>query len=451
MFIKKLSVEKFKSFKNKTEIELRGLTILSGANSSGKSSIMQPILLLKQTLHIGYDPGPILISGPNVIFSETDQMLWNAPGEFKTDSFMVGMEVLNANSEVAVELIFKKQKGGPTPFKIDECVWIINNKRIPLRERMKPQDINSIGTLIGEGLNQLKNSLTEFFQSEKIKIEDMKYKRGGDKFIVKRSNFLLAIYLELLSINFPILPDTMRDGVLQNTIRKVIHVPGLRGNPRRTYPVTAVEDEFPGLFQDYVASIIASWQKSDEDLLESLGENLFKLGLTWKVQAKQKSDTEVELVVGRLYNEKKTGISDMVSIADVGFGVSQSLPVIVALLTVLPGQLVYIEQPEIHLHPRAQVALAELIADAVDHGAQVVIETHSELLLLGIQKLVAQGKIKKDNVLLHWFERDNHGVSKVTTVEFDEQGAPGKAPIDFSDVSMNAMREYLDATVTSKR
>ena len=87
---------------------------------------------------------------------------------------------------------------------------------------------------------------------------------------------------------------------------------------------------------------------------------------------------------------------DLVSIADVGFGISQTLPVIVALLAAEPGQLVYIEQPEIHLHPRAQMAMAKILADAANRGVRVVAETHSSLLLLGIQSLVAEGKLSPD-------------------------------------------------------
>ncbi len=444
MFIEKLSVEKFKSFKINTEIELRGLTILSGANSSGKSSIMQPILLLKQTLHAGFDPGPLLISGPNVIFSEIDQMLWTASDELKSDFFKFGFAMQSKKKKVAVELSLTKRKDGSTPLKIGECIWIIHNKRIPLHEGMTNQQINSLDIFTQKNIKIPLSGLLEYSRAKNLGEEEI-------QLVIKRIQIFLYIYLETSGLSLPIVPNLEINGIIESAIRNVIHVPGLRGNPRRTYPVTAVENRFPGLFQDYVASIIASWQKNDEALLASLGENLFKLGLTWKVQAKQKSDSDVELVVGRLYNGKKTDISDLVSIADVGFGVSQSLPVVVALLAAFPGQLVYIEQPEIHLHPRAQVALAELIADAVERGVQVVIETHSELLLLGIQKLVAQGKMPKEQVILHWFERDNQGASQVTTVEFDEQGALGKAPIDFTDVSMNAMREYLDAAVINKR
>jgi len=59
-----------------------------------------------------------------------------------------------------------------------------------------------------------------------------------------------------------------------------------------------------------------------------------------------------------------------------------------------PGQLVYIEQPEIHLHPKAQIVLAELLADAANRGVRVVAETHSALLLLAVQALVAEQKLE---------------------------------------------------------
>ena len=103
---------------------------------------------------------------------------------------------------------------------------------------------------------------------------------------------------------------------------------------------------------------------------------------------------------------KQGGANDLVSIADVGFGVSQTLPVVVALRAARPGQLVYIEQPEIHLHPRAQVAMARLLVNAAKRGVRVVAETHSSLILLAVQTLVAEGEIDPDLVGLNWFLRN---------------------------------------------
>ena len=78
--ISRIAVRGFKPFHTKQEIRLRPLTILAGSNSSGKSSMMQPLLLLKQTLEAPYDPGPLLIRGPNVEFSEVKQMFCQANG-----------------------------------------------------------------------------------------------------------------------------------------------------------------------------------------------------------------------------------------------------------------------------------------------------------------------------------------------------------------------------------
>lgn len=135
--------------------------------------------------------------------------------------------------------------------------------------------------------------------------------------------------------------------VFVTLLEALIHVPGLRGNPARTYKRIGGKAVSPGLFQDYVASVIFQWQQEKSAaLLSRLGEDLYLLGLADRVEARALGVAELELRVGRLKGE---AVQDMVSIADVGFGVSQVLPVIVALLAAKPGQMVYLEQPEIHL------------------------------------------------------------------------------------------------------
>ena len=79
--ITKIAVSGFKSLANECAIDIRPLTILAGANSSGKSSILQPLLMLKQTLEAPYDPGPLLIEGPNVQFTSAEQFLSKLTGE----------------------------------------------------------------------------------------------------------------------------------------------------------------------------------------------------------------------------------------------------------------------------------------------------------------------------------------------------------------------------------
>ena len=136
----------------------------------------------------------------------------------------------------------------------------------------------------------------------------------------------------------------------------------------------------------------------------------------------------------------------MVSIADVGLGVSQTLPVIVALHIARAGQIVFIEQPEIHLHPRAQMALAEILAEAANRGVIVIVETHSSILLRGIQTAVALQKITDDKVSLNWFKRDVRSGQTECHGTLDKTGAFGDWPEDFDEITLESEKP-LDATV----
>jgi predicted ATPase len=168
--------------------------------------------------------------------------------------------------------------------------------------------------------------------------------------------------------------------------------------------------------------------------------------LTWKVEARQIDDTQVELRLGRLPHSVKGSARDTVNITDVGFGVSQTLPVLVALLVAERGQMVYIKQPEIHLHPKAQLAMARILADAALRGVKVVIETHSSLLLRGIQTVVSRGDLPKEHVKLHWFTRIlDDGITSIVSADLDDNGAFGEWPVDFDEVTLETERAYLDS------
>jgi predicted ATPase len=102
--ISALSVKGFKSIADEQSIEVRPLTILAGANSSGKSSMMQPLLLLKQTLEAQYDPGPLLLNGPNVKFTSVGQIVpvTESGGAGKTHLLSVAVR-LSDGIELVVE------------------------------------------------------------------------------------------------------------------------------------------------------------------------------------------------------------------------------------------------------------------------------------------------------------------------------------------------------------
>lgn len=419
--IRSIAVEGYKSVIDRQTIELRPLTILAGANSSGKSSIMQPLLLIKQTLDSPYDPGGLLLNGSNVRMTSAEQLLSRTSKSSVAKEFSVCFKLENQS----VEIGFSREKGK----------GIVPHRNIV--------DKGGMTFELGEGCDRealLANVRTVLKQ-------DLPFMEGR-KFEVslRQERVFWSVLGEFggkgsLGIA---LVDAGQD--VSAAIRGVIHVPGLRGNPSRDYPTTAVEgDHFPGTFESYVASLIYAWQRSQDDRLLELGQDLEALGLTWKVQAERIDDTRVELKVGRLPHPRRGGAQDLVSIADVGFGVSQTLPVLVALLVAQPGQIVYLEQPEIHLHPRAQWHLAGIVANAARRGVCVVLETHSSLLLRGVQTLVAKGDLSPHLAVLHWVSRSDNGATKVDSAEMDETGALGDWPVDFDDVTLTAEADYLDA------
>ena len=116
---------------------------------------------------------------------------------------------------------------------------------------------------------------------------------------------------------------------------------------------------------------------------------------------------------------------------NVGFGLSYVLPVVLALLSE-PGTLCLIENPEAHLHPRGQTKLAELAARAASAGVQVFAETHSDHFLDGVRLAVRDGLIAPDQTAIHYFERHD-GRAIVTSPEIDADGFLPHWPNGFFD------------------
>ena len=420
-----ISVQGFKSLAKESRIEIRPLTILSGANSSGKSSIMQPLLLMKQTLEAIYDPGPLLLNGPNAKFTSINQFISRFQKDSNCQEFSVAIE--NVEDDFILKNVFSFKK----------------NQTLEIQKMIMKKYKRSLLLMPNQSSEHLKNAISKFL-SARIKwpgglkvVSNRCFLRIDFDPLDDRGNFVLPSVPELYGLEGP-------SFVISEILRGMIHVPGLRSNPERVYPKTATGPDFPGTFENYVASIIAHWEIIKDNRLKTLEIMLSNLGLTGKVSAKVVNDTQIELQVGRL--SQATSADDLVSIADVGFGVSQVLPVLVALLVAKPGQLVYIEQPELHLHPRSQYALAQILADTAKRGVKLVVETHSALLLLQVQTLVAKGDLDPNLVKLHWFSRsDEDGTTSIESADLDENGAFGDWPEDFGDVELKAEGVYLDA------
>ncbi|HUA98474.1 MAG TPA: AAA family ATPase [Terracidiphilus sp.] len=429
--ITRISVTGFKSLATKADVEIRPLTVLAGANSSGKSSIMQPLLLMKQTLESDFNPaGPFLLSGPYLQYTGTKQFLTRTGGrngssqpltlEFGFNPGLTAGMAYSVEPEAGLNIVETWGSNAVTNTK-----WKIAKDSTPEDLRAMLLELGSISLLMEQvGFTQISVQDSGFYHSILYSAPEPLGRRRGETYFMQEN-------LELNS-----------------QIRRLIYVPGVRGDQsrKRLFAEIAGPGFFPGSFEYYLPTLIDSWDvdvHGDRRKIHDLIGALRTLELASGIGSRRLSESEIEVSIPRTRNSAD---DDPVNIADVGLAVPIVLPVLVALIEADPGQLVYIEQPELHLHPRAQWRLAQLLARAANRGVKLVIETHSSLLLQGILTQVARNQIANDKVILHWFWRDAEtGMSTAESAEPDSAGRVGEWPEDFSDVELKASNEYLDA------
>ncbi len=130
---------------------------------------------------------------------------------------------------------------------------------------------------------------------------------------------------------------------------------------------------------------------------------------------------------------------------NVGFGITYVLPVVIALISATPGDIILLENPEAHIHPKGQRMLGELIAAACAGGVQVILETHSDHVMNGIRLSVKKGKMKPENAQFFYFYKDMNDSYKHKFISpvLDENGRLNEWPEGFFDEWDNALLELM--------
>lgn len=445
----RLTVSGFASYGTSQSIYVEPLTVLAGANSSGKSSAIKPLLLLKQTLDASIDPGALSIYGPNVRFTRLDQMFTRVLGGNPVDEFEIHLEM--NSGYVALEFYRNSESSlGIKKVTYEIRPWRRSEPKVKLAlspgmssdeiERQLPEPYRLIAE---DRAKDVEEDFSRYLDRKGV--EDLK--RNPRSWIARRQRcFLEAAATTFFGWNYySVSPAYHPPCNFAQTLKKVIHVPAFRRRVSRNHPIAEVGTDFPGTFEDYTAAVVAKWKADGDERLENLKDSLRQLELTSDVSTEKLSDAEVELRVARPSRGMSERKAEMVSLADVGVGVSYILPVLVALEVAEPAQIVYIEQPESHLHPKAAYGLAQALAKAAKRGVRVIVETQSSLLLLHIQTLVARGELPPESVGLHWFSLDEEGFTKIDLAETDEHGRTGEWPEDFADTELKANSAFLRA------
>jgi predicted ATPase len=148
-----------------------------------------------------------------------------------------------------------------------------------------------------------------------------------------------------------------------------------------------------------------------------------------------------QILVENRYTESRPAIS-----TNVGFGISYILPIIVSALSAEKGAFLIVENPEAHLHPAAQSKISQFLARMADCGLSVIVETHSDHVLSGIQIAVASGRVKSTDVTINYFEDVGGPQPSISEIEIKDNGSLSAWPKGFFDQSQRDL-----ATLTRLR
>jgi predicted ATPase len=430
--IQEITVKNYKSILN-GNIEIRPITILAGSNSSGKSSMIQPLLLLKQTLETPEQQSGMLLSGANVSLTGCEQ---------------IRSKIHNASEQLQIGIKTKYLNLTSTFTPIDHFLTLIessfeythNKLQFDVTEDMADSDIRKIMERCYQQfqLGSIPDGVLFKLTQDHCFFNITPYQQPSNNL------FLMSAYRPASSIN--------------TEIMRIIHIPGLRNEAharshwRAPISQSSNKDEtyylFAGTFPTYLASLIEMWKNKNNGQYEQLTQYVCEIGLTPKISTRKINDSYLEIVVGWDPSKPDPDETDMVNIADVGIGVSQVLPILAALIVANPGQIVYIEQSAVHLHPKSLIALSKVIVDAAKRGIKVIVETHSALLLLAVQVAIASNQksdFASSDTILYWFTKDANGATQITKGEMDKNGAYGDWPEDFSAITLQLQYDYMDA------
>lgn len=449
----RLNAKGFKSWRDTGEIRLAPITAFFGSNSSGKTSLLQLVLMLKQTAE-SPDRGLVLrFGGPRslvdlgdyttVVFGhDKDTSLslsikWAVPekldiGTVDETSFSgvdLGFEATVSNrSSVGAE---------SNVLAVEKMVYEFSGSQFGMQRRQ--------GQKPGYELFHAGTSFR--FIREKGRAWDLpeptKFYGFPDQV---RAYFQNASFLSDLEFQF------------EQLLARVYYLGPLRAYPERQYTWAGGQPADMGRTgEQAVAALLASRDRGETisqgrgikrmTLEEYVANWLKQLGLIHSFNVtKIARDSKVFEV-----RVKKSPSSPEVLITDVGFGVSQILPVLVLCFYAPVGSTIILEQPEIHLHPAVQAGLADVLVDAIQkRSVQIILESHSEHLLRRLQRRVAENTVQNDQMALYFCKHDG-SESKLVPLQLDVLGTIANWPKDFFGDELGEIAETARAALRKKR
>ncbi|WP_144735001.1 AAA family ATPase [Extensimonas perlucida] len=411
----RLRLINFKAWRDTGDLALKPVTMLLGTNSSGKSSLIQSLLLLKQTVQ-----------------SPDRTVHLNLGGDEVNDLFNFGSfdDVLNQAAES------------------------------PRQFTMAFDFRRADSTRIKEGTFECSYGQTS---SGSVTVQTLKLQTDARRFLaVRRDKGAFSILVDnesqprmkgrdcaperSIALSADVIARLDKDGQLAEDLSLAIrrelegisYLGPLRRKPERDYPWNKTKPGDVGSDgRAAIDALLASALLKGEEqniVVDGVSKWLARMKLAEKLEVRQQGrSNRYELVIHR------DGVA--CNLRDVGIGVSQVLPVLVVAYFAPKGSTIILEEPEIHLHPLAQSVLAEMFVEiSQQRGVQFVVETHSEHLFRRMQTLVAKQTVSTDEVALYFVERTGKS-AQLRTLQIDEFGRVSNWPEGFFGDALGETRE----------
>lgn len=431
-----LRIKNFKAWRDTGDVELAPLTILFGANSSGKSSLHQFLLMLRQTAESA-DRRRVLHTG-------------DANTQVDLGSYSHLVHDGDVESALQFELAWKRRTPLELSYPRDELVFsghdLEFNATIQATDEMPPRlTVQEYGyRLLQDGDSQIavQSALGDggryTLSAEGVEIVTAM----GRKWPVSAPGHFHAFPDDVTARYQSVEFTSDLTLALENQLSTLNYLGPLRQRPVRLYRWSGEEvgdvgwsgertveallagrdrriSRGPRMRYQSLQVVVARWLK-ELGVIESFSVSAIGAG---------RDEYEVRVRTAKGTRE--------VLLTDVGFGVSQVLPVVVESFYMEPGSTVIMEQPEIHLHPSVQAGLADLFIEAIGsqengrpRGTQFIIESHSEHMLRRLLRRIAEGKVDADQVRCYVVRPGRDG-SQIESLQVDEFGEVRNWPQDF--------------------
>ena len=423
-----LKLENFKIWRSTGEIQLAPITLLLGTNSSGKSSLIHSMLLIRQTVKSDDPNLDLNLGNPDADDSVTlgqfkDLLCRHGVAIEGTSTPMVGIEFRWSEDglpENSTLFSARYRKGSAGSAELDYLRLGKDNKGFIVQRRK--QGIYRLQ--LGTERNSLKQS-ADFRPERSFAFSAATLNRLGERAEAIR----------------PIGPALLEE------LSRIIYLGPVRRLAQRDYVWAGrmpahIGDDGAKAVDALIASGVARQAAKKRNQPMPAEAQLFEQTIRWLTDMNLADGLSIRALGNSARYELLIENGDQASnLKDVGVGVSQVIPVIVAALFAQPGHIVIVEEPESHLHPLAQSKLAELLAQvSKERNVQFIVETHSEHLFRRMQTLIAKQQITLKDAAMYFVERDGKA-ARMRPLELDDFGRVKNWPEGFFGDALGETRE----------